>query len=122
MSKKVLIVDDEQDIVDFMERFLIRKGLTAVKALNGDAAVEICGKELFDCVFLDIQMPGKDGLETLMEMRSIRPDLKIIMITGKEALEFRDRALEIGALDYITKPLDLGELNEKIQTHILTDR
>jgi len=119
MSRKVLVVDDEQEIVDFMERFLIRKGISVVKAGNGDIAVEICKKEMPDCVFLDIQLPGKDGIDTLIELKQINPLIKVIMITGKDDLSFKEKAAQAGALDYITKPLDLSELNQKIQTYIL---
>ena len=119
MSRKVLVVDDEQEIVDFMERFLIRKGISVVKAGNGNIAVEICKKEMPDCVFLDIQLPGKDGIDTLIELKQINPLIKVIMITGKDDLSFKEKAAQAGALDYITKPLDLSELNQKIQTYIL---
>jgi DNA-binding response OmpR family regulator len=119
MSRKVLVVDDEQDIVDFMERFLIRKGISVVKASNGELAVEICKKEMPDCVFLDIQMSGKDGISTLIELKKLNPALKVIMITGKDNVDLKEKAARAGAMDYITKPLDLSELHRKIQTYIL---
>lgn len=119
MSRKVLVVDDEQEIVDFMERFLIRKGISVVKAGTGELAVEICKKEMPDCVFLDIQMPGKDGISTLLELRQLNSSLKVIMITGKDDIDLKEKAARAGALDYITKPLDLSELHRKIQTYIL---
>ena len=119
MSKKVLVVDDEQDIVDFIERVLIRKGISVVKAANGELAVEICKKEMPDCVFLDIQMSGKDGISTLIELKKLNPTLKVIMITGKDNVDLKEKAARAGAMDYITKPLDLSELHRKIQTYIL---
>ena len=119
MSRKVLVVDDEQDIVNFMERFLIRLGISVIKAIDGDNAIDCCRNESPDCVFLDLQMPGKDGIETLKDIKKMKPDLTVIMITGKESEEFKAKALQLGASDYITKPLDLSELNDKIQTYVL---
>ena len=90
------------------------------KATNGDSAVDICSHDEIDCVFLDIQMPGKDGLTVLQDIRAFKPQMKVMMITGKDDVALRDKAKLAGALDYITKPLDLGELNEKIEKHILS--
>jgi DNA-binding response OmpR family regulator len=118
MSKKVLVVDDELDIVNFMERFLIRMGISVIKATDGDMAIDFCHKELPDCVFLDVQMPGKDGLASLIEIKAFYPKMPVIMITGKEGEEFKKKALECGACDYITKPIDLSELNVKIETYV----
>jgi DNA-binding response OmpR family regulator len=119
MIKKVLVVDDELDIVNFMERFLIRMGISVVTATDGDKAVERCRIEKPDCVFLDLQMPGKNGLVSLAEMKTFDPDLPVVMITGKDSEEYRKQAMDIGASDYITKPIDLAELNDKIQTYVL---
>ena len=119
MSKRVLVVDDEEDIVNFMERFLMRMGISVLKAFSGDEAIDICSKEMPDCVFLDVQMPGKDGITVLGEIMTIKPHLKVIMITGKDDQSCRDKAASIGACDYITKPIDLVDLNDKIQSHIL---
>ncbi|MCP4653170.1 MAG: response regulator [Candidatus Omnitrophica bacterium] len=118
MKKKVLVVDDEKEIVDFLEKFLRRLDITVMKAVSGGEAVELCKKDSPDCVFLDIQMPDKDGLTVLQEIIDLNAALKVIMITGKEKLEFQEKAKKIGAIDYITKPLDLSDLNEKVKAYL----
>jgi len=118
MGKKVLVVDDEHDIVNFMERFLIRMGISVVKATSGDLALDLFHQEGPDCVFLDVQMPGRDGIQTLLDIKSVNAAVPVIMITGKEGEEHKRKALECGAADYITKPIDLSELNDKIQAYL----
>ncbi|MDD4183769.1 MAG: response regulator [Candidatus Omnitrophica bacterium] len=118
-KKKVLIVDDEIEIVDFLSRFLQRLGITAIKANSGEEALKKYNELHPDFIFLDIQMPDKDGLTILKEIKKIDDSVKIIMITGKDDEELQAKAKKYGALDYITKPLDLGELSIKIDDYIL---
>lgn len=119
-KKKVLVVDDELEIVDFLERFLKRFNITVLRALNGDAAIQEYENNQPDWIFLDIMMPNKDGITVLKEIKKINPQAQVIMITGKEDKAIHDRAKKAGAVDYITKPLDLGELSNKIKEYILT--
>ena len=119
MKKKVLVVDDEKEIVDFLERFLKRLNIDVVKAISGSEAIDMYNTHSPDCVFLDIKMPDRDGLEVLREIKKINPLSKVVMITGKEEQEYQEKAKKYGAIDYITKPLDLAELNKKIHEHIL---
>jgi len=118
-KKKVLIVDDEIEIVDFLSRFLQRLGVTAIKANSGEEALRKYNEAHPDSVFLDIQMPDKDGLTILKEIKKIDSAVKVIMITGKDDKELQAKAKKYGALDYITKPLDLSELSAKINDYIL---
>lgn len=118
-KKKVLIVDDESEIVDFLGRFLQRLGIAAIKANSGEEALKMHSEEHPDFIFLDIQMPDKDGIAILKEIKKIDSAVKIIMITGKDDKDLQVKAKKYGALDYITKPLDLSELNIKINNYIL---
>jgi len=118
-KKKVLIVDDEIEIVDFLSRFLQRLGVTAIKASSGEEALRKYNEAHPDSIFLDIQMPDKDGLTILKEIKKIDTAVKVIMITGKDDKELQAKAKKYGALDYITKPLDLSELSAKINDYIL---
>ncbi len=119
MAKKVLIVDDETDIVNFMERFLKRFKIAGVKASTGEQALTIFREDKIDFVFLDINMKGMDGLTVLTELRKLDPNAKVFMITGNQEQATREKAMSLGALDFITKPLDLNELKEKIEKYIL---
>jgi len=117
-KKKVLIVDDEVEIVDFLGRFLQRLGITAIKANSGEEALRKYNELHPDFIFLDIQMPDKDGLTILKEIKKIDESVKVIMITGKDDKDLQAKAKKYGALDYITKPLDLSELSIKIDNYI----
>jgi DNA-binding response OmpR family regulator len=119
MRKKILIVDDEKEIVDFLEHFLNRLDFYVIKAMAGKDAVELFQHHNPDGTFLDIQLPDKDGITVLKELRELDPLARVIMITGKDAKEFQEKAKKCGAIDYITKPLDLSELKDRIDRHIL---
>lgn len=119
MKKSVLIVDDEVEIVQFLERFLNRLKIQTITALSGEEALAVYDKDKIGLVFLDIQMKGIDGLTVLEKLREKNPKARVIMLTGKAEREYQEKATSLGALDYITKPLDLGELREKITTYTL---
>ena len=116
---KVLIVDDEAEIVDFLENFLKRFKIESEKAYNGKDAISVYQKVKPDWVLLDIKMPDMDGLEVLKELQKTESDLKVIMITGREDKESQNKAKKLGAKDYIIKPIDLEDLHQKINTYIL---
>ena len=119
MKKKILVADDEHEIVEFLASFLERFGFIVIKARGGKEAVALFQQHRPDCVFLDIQMPDIDGIAVLEAVKSLDEKIKVIMITGREDQELREKATEYGALDYVTKPLDLGELKEKINQYLL---
>ena len=117
---RVLIVDDEVEITDFLCNFLKRFKVPSEKANDGKSAVEMFEKIRPEWVLLDIKMYDMDGFEVLKEIKKIDPNVKVMMITGKEDKESQQKAKRLGVLDYIVKPLDLDELHKKIQTYLLT--
>ena len=119
MKKTVLVVDDEREIVDFLAKFLARFNLSVVKAFNGNQALESVRQQVPDCIFLDLQMPDKDGLEVLRELQQISPEQKVIMITAQGEKNYRQEAQKYGVVDYITKPLDLMELQQKVEEYVV---
>ena len=116
---KVLIVDDEVEVVEFLCNFLRRSNLETEKAVNGEGAIKKFTETNPDWVLLDIKMPDMDGFEVLKEIKKIKPGVNVMMITGRDDKESQGKAKKLGALDYIVKPLDLEELQSKIQSHIL---
>lgn len=118
-SKCVLLVDDEEEIVSFMERFLKRFKIETVKALSGEEALTLFDPNKVEFVFLDIRMKGIDGISVLKELKNRAPGVKVIIITGSSGRGAKDTAMELGALDYISKPLDLAELKEKIEKYVI---
>ena len=116
---KVLVVDDEVEITEFLCNFLGRFNLVGERANNGKAAMEMFTKIKPQWVLLDIKMPDMDGFEVLEELRKIDPAVKAIMITGVDDRTSQERAKKLGAVDYVVKPLDLEDLHAKIKLHIL---
>ncbi len=104
----LLVVDDNPDNRDMLSRRLTRRGYTVAVAEDGHQALEICDAQPFDLVLLDIMMPGMSGLEVLkiLRQRYSVSDLPVIMATAKDQSSDIVDALQLGANDYVTKPLD----------------
>ena len=90
-----------------------------MRASSGEQALQVYDKEKVGCVFLDIQLQAMDGLEVFEELKKRNPDIKVVIITGKTESECRERAKQLGALDYLTKPLDLTKLKEVVERYVL---
>ena len=116
MSKKILIADDEPNIVTALEFLLQRNGYEVLVARNGDAALKIIEAQRPDLVLLDVMMPVKSGFEVCQRMRERAEwrDIKIIMLTAKGRDVEMSKGLSIGADLYITKPFSTQELVTKI--------
>jgi DNA-binding response OmpR family regulator len=116
MGKKVLIADDEPNIVTALEFLLERNGYEVYIARNGDAALKLVEEHRPDLVLLDVMMPVKSGFEVCQRMRERADwrDIKIIMLTAKGRDVEMNKGLSIGADLYITKPFSTQELVAKI--------
>jgi two-component system sensor histidine kinase/response regulator len=106
---RLLVVDDEPDNLDMVSRRLIRFGYDVVVASSGAECLDLVGRESLDLVLLDIQMPGMSGLDVLRGIRARlnSVELPVIMFTAKSQSEDVVEALDLGANDYITKPIDI---------------
>ncbi len=118
MSTKILLVDDEVDVVNFLSHFLSRMKISSTPVTSGEDALEVFEKGKFDLVFLDIKMRGIDGFIVLEKLKAKDPEVKVIMITGRDDIESQTRAKTLGAIDYIVKPLDLVDLKNKINKYL----
>jgi sigma-B regulation protein RsbU (phosphoserine phosphatase) len=123
-TSSILIVDDEELNSEGLARRLQRHGYTVTSARSGREAVELLGQRRFDLVLLDIMMPGMNGLEVLKLLRRVDSliDLPIIMVTAKGESEDMVEALELGANDYVTKPLDFPVVLARIRTQLTLRR
>lgn len=106
----VLIVDDEEMIRDTLKDILENEGFKTEEARDGKEALNLINKRKYDCVLLDIKMPGMDGMEVLGKIMEIKPGLPVVMITGHGNEETAFEAAKKGAYDFITKPPDLNRL------------
>lgn len=113
--KTILVVDDEQSIRESLEGILQDEGYRCLFAENGEQAFSLVKEESVDLVLLDIWMPGMDGLEVLQLIKSQRPELTIIMMSGHGTIETAVKATKLGAFDFIEKPLSLEKLLLSIQ-------
>jgi CheY-like chemotaxis protein len=121
MSVSILVVDDEPDVADlFRQRFRreSRQGTFVMHfAASGAEALDRLEGEMqprLAAVLSDINMPGMDGLELLGEIKQRRPDLPVMMVTAYGDDERRRRAAELGAVEFITKPVDFDQLKEQL--------
>jgi DNA-binding NtrC family response regulator len=112
---RVLLVDDEEDFVHVVEKRLRKREVdTTVVTRGRDALVELEGGGV-DVVVLDVRMPGMDGLETLEEIKRRHPDVEVIMLTGHASLDAALHGMELGAFDYLMKPIDIDDLLYRIE-------
>jgi two-component system, OmpR family, response regulator len=114
---RVLIVEDEAAIARFIARGLAAHGHQVVSADNGEDGVALAldAIEPIEFVLLDISLPGIDGHEVLRRLRAARPDLPVLMLTARDDLRHKVRALDAGADDYLTKPFAFEELMARIR-------
>ncbi|MFN8597057.1 MAG: response regulator transcription factor [Anaerolineae bacterium] len=115
----ILVVDDEEGIRYFLERFLVREGYAATIVTSGEAALERLAQQEFDLVLLDLKMKGLSGLEVLAELRQHWPATSVIILTAYASLESAVEALRHGAHDYLFKPCRTIELRESIRTGLI---
>ncbi|NWF93183.1 MAG: sigma-54-dependent Fis family transcriptional regulator [Syntrophaceae bacterium] len=107
---KILIAEDEKAQRDLLEGFLKKEGFSVEAAANGREALRKLEEALFDIALIDYKMPELDGLQTLREIRKLYPELPVVMMTAYGTVETAVASMKEGALDYLTKPIDLDEL------------
>ena len=111
---KILIIDDETDLVMLLEDELKAKGHEVLTAYDGQKGIELSRKQP-DLIILDIMMPKRDGIEVLSALRNNRCKTPILLLTAKTQVDDRIRGLDAGADDYLPKPFDMGELLARVR-------
>jgi two-component system, OmpR family, response regulator CpxR len=114
MKIRVMLVDDEKEFVDVLAERLEARDFELVKAYGGDEALANLREHDIDVTVLDVLMPGKDGVETLKEMKLVKPLVEVIMLTGNATVETAVEGMKKGAFDYLMKPTETKDLVEKI--------
>ncbi len=114
MTAEVLIIDDDTRLFELVAKYLTQNGVLAQHAPDGNSGLKAIAKGSFDAVFLDIMMPGLDGLEVLRRIRD-KSSIPVIMLTAKGDETDRVVGLELGADDYLTKPFSARELLARLR-------
>ena len=107
---KIMVVDDEESIREGATRILRRMGFEVIMASRGDEALRMLGKEKVSIIFLDLKMPGIDGMEVFRQVREIDESILVVIITGFATVETAIEALKGGAYDFIPKPFEPDHL------------
>lgn len=118
MGKKVLIVEDEQNIVDILSFNLSRDGYDTLEAYDGPTGLQLALEQNPDLVLLDLMLPGMDGFDVCKKIRESGSAIPIIMLTAREEETDKVLGLELGADDYITKPFSMRELLARVKANI----
>ncbi|MCG6945078.1 MAG: response regulator [Deltaproteobacteria bacterium] len=113
-EKPVLVVDDEKNIRLTLSQTLESLGLGTDTAVNGEEALDKLKMKEFGLILLDLKMPGMDGMEVLRQLRKIRPDIRVIIITAYGTVESAVEAMKLGAVDFIQKPFSPEEIRELV--------
>lgn len=106
----VLIVDDELEFLELMQNRLDKRGFSVETAPAGEKALELVKAKAFDAMVLDVKMPGMDGIEVLRRVKQMRPELPVLLLTGHASMEAAMTGVEIGAVDYLLKPVPINDL------------
>jgi DNA-binding NtrC family response regulator len=110
----VLVVDDEEEFREMTAKRLTKRGLKVQVAENGEKALEVLEHSFTDVVLLDVKMPGIDGIETLRRIRSLKPLVEVVLLTGHASVDSGIEGMKLGAFDYLMKPIELDPLLEKL--------
>ena len=116
MQIKVLLVDDEKDFVETLAQRLEVRDFNVKTAFDGDEALGLIRESDFDVIVLDVLMPGKDGIQTLKEIKDLNPLVNVIMLTGNATVDTAIEGMRLGAYDYLMKPTETEILVEKIMS------
>ncbi|MBL8038467.1 MAG: sigma-54-dependent Fis family transcriptional regulator [Nitrospira sp.] len=108
--EKILVVDDEQSLREVLSIMLKRAGYAVTSAADGEEAVELLQKEIFDLVITDLRMPKVDGMEVLKAVKSASPETVVLIITAFASADSAVEAMKQGAYDYLTKPFQVDEV------------
>jgi two-component system, OmpR family, response regulator len=116
--ERVLVVEDEPGIVDFVRRGLEAEGFVVETALDGEEGERLALRGAFDAVILDLMLPRRSGLEILSSLRREKPALPVIVLTARGEIEDRVAGLDAGAVDYLAKPFSLAELVARVRAQL----
>ena len=107
--RRMLIVDDEQDICDCLQQFFSHQGFSVTSVFSGEEALERLAVDEADVILLDVLLPGLSGIEVLKRVKALCPEARVIMVSALDHLDVRLDARRYGAAAYITKPFNFSK-------------
>lgn len=115
---KILVVEDNEDLLKSIVRFLKKEGYSVDESTNGDKGLDLALENHYDCIVLDVMLPGVDGFEFVQTLRESQIETPVLMLTALDAVDDKVKGLSSGADDYLTKPFDFRELLARIKSLI----
>ena len=115
---KILIIEDDKKIVNFLKKGLQEEGYTVDFSLNGEEGIYLATSFEYDLILLDIMLPLKDGIEVCQSLRNSDINTPIIMLTARDSIEDKIKGLDIGANDYLAKPFSFSELLARVRVQL----
>ena len=112
--RKILLVDDEERFLSSTAKFLVLNGFSVETAGDGAQALVKCAAQPFEVVVLDIKMPEVNGLDVLRTLRRDHPEIRVLVLSGDADRETIYECMRLGASEFISKPIDLDELMQKL--------
>jgi two-component system, OmpR family, copper resistance phosphate regulon response regulator CusR len=119
---RVLVIEDERKVARSLQRGLQAEGYVVVTATNGDDGFKEANTQSFDCLILDLMLPGRDGLQVLGDLRRTGNTVPVIILTARDTIEDRVIGLDAGADDYLVKPFAFAELLARLRVLLRRDR
>jgi DNA-binding response OmpR family regulator len=113
---RVLLVDDEENFVEILAERMRSRGVDVDFATSGRDALRMAQERPYDAVVLDLAMPGLDGLETLRRLRAAKPDVQVMILSGRATVKTAVEAIQLGAIDIFEKPTEVETLVERIRS------
>jgi two-component system, response regulator, stage 0 sporulation protein F len=117
-ERKILIVEDDNKVLDFLHRLLSNKGYATVRANRGSRGLRLASIEKPDMVVLDLGLPDCSGIDVLKQLKAMDEAIQVIILTGYGSQKAARDAMELGAFDFLTKPFEVSELCAVIQKAI----
>jgi DNA-binding response OmpR family regulator len=115
---RILVIEDEARILGFVSRGLVAEGFSVLPAADGNEGLRLAREESCDLVLLDLLLPELDGLSVLEELKRLRPDLPVLVLTARADMPTKLRSFRLGAWDYLTKPFSFDELLARIRVQL----
>jgi len=115
LPDRVLLVDDERELVQTLSERLQMRDMGSAVAYDGESALKLVEDDEPEVMIIDLKMPGIDGLEVLRKVKATRPQIEVIILTGEGSEEDKAKCMELGAFGYLQKPVDIDELSQMLK-------